>query len=122
MSLERLNQLCDNLKRNRNKFQFLDPDSGEIMEFPSNELNHTDEGIHWQIYKRDVTQKIDLYFSIANWLGLYNRNINDISSCNVWHNGSYTHIELYFSKINSKAWKLDMEEFITALNDFESTL
>ena len=122
MSLERVNQLSDNLKSNRNRYQFLDPDSGEAIEFPSNELNHNDEGIHWQIYKRDVIQKIDLYFSIANWLGIYTGNINDITSCNVWYNGDYTHISLHFSKINSTAWKLDMEEFITALNDFESKL
>ncbi|MCL9805239.1 hypothetical protein NAT51_06890 [Flavobacterium amniphilum] len=122
MSLERLNQLCDNLKRNRSRYQFLDPDSGEAMEFPINEPNDNDECIHWQIYKKDVAQKIDLYFSIYNELGLYNRNISDISDCNVWYNGNYTHISLNFSKINSKRWELDMEEFITALNNFESSL
>ena len=120
MSLERLNQLYNHLEKNR--FKFLHADSEEVVGYMDNKINDYHEVIHWQVFRRDMSKKIDLYFAIMNDLGLYNRDINDIFECCVWYNETYTGIRLFFSKINSKTWESDLAEFINNLHDFESKL
>ena len=79
MSLERLNQLYNHLEKNR--FKFLHADSEEVVGYMDNKINDYHEVIHWQVFRRDMSKKIDLYFAIMNDLGLYNRDINDIFEC-----------------------------------------
>ncbi len=117
MSEQRLNTLVDLLKSRG--WNFLDYEDGTNIMFPSFSFDTNSECIKWRIFRNPNILRLELLISSINEYGLFSSNLNEIFQCCLWYNGKPTEVCFSFSKINSRTWKIDLINFLNALDSYE---
>lgn len=67
-----------------------------------------EEKIIWKLLHENQAQHVELVFFLFDHLGRQTERLADISRVDAAQKGT----SLYFSKINSRQWKLDLKDFV----------